>query len=266
VLGLLLVSATLGWLVARALVPGPLPRRRRLETQMLAFVAVIFAFVALFFREHQDYQFLLLVPLHALAIAAFLDWCARRFLDRRLPVWATWIAVCALPLASNLWEQRGLHADLWHSRNAMSDLQSQRASAAWLTEHGAERPVVVTFYAVGSYEILTDGAVRPIYAFPLLRHPKTRLTVPDYAAVWRALLAEGGGEPRYAVLPLGVNPVEASHFDDAAIRDGLFRAARAERAAVFSSRRGVPLLEVWQVTPQRSGPEDSAAGAAPQFR
>lgn len=255
--GRLLVSATLVWLIARALIAGTSPRRRRLETHMLAFVAVVFALVTLFFREHRDYQFVLLVPLHALALAVFLDWCARRFLDHRLPAWAAGLVVCALPLGANLWEQRTLHEDLTGARNAMFSLHTQRASAAWLAEHAVHRPIVVTFYAVGTYEILTDGAVRPVYAFPLFRNPKDRLTVPDYAAVWRDLLAEGGDQPRFAVLPVGENPIEATHFDEPAIRKALLEVARGERAAVFSNPRGEPLLEVWQVTPPPVGEDRS---------
>lgn len=248
VCGWLLVAATLVWLVWRALIPGLLPRRRRLETQMLAFVAVVFTFVALFFREHRDYQFALLVPLHALAIAAFLEWCAQRFLDRRLPAWAAGLLVCALPVGSNLFEQFRLHEDLVGARNAMFHQGVQRESAAWLAAHGAQRPIVVTFYAVGTYELLTDGVVRPVYGFPLLRNSKDRRFRPDYAATWRKLLGDGGGDARYAVLPLGENPIEATHFDEAAIRDALRQVAHGERVAVFSNQGGDPLLEVWRVT------------------
>jgi hypothetical protein len=248
VLGLLLVCATLIWLVARALAPGIVPRRHRRETQMLAFLAVVFTFVALFFRERRDYQFLLLVPLYALALAAFLEWCAQRFLDRRLPAWAAGAVICALPVAANLWEQRGLHADLVGARSAMVDLGVQRDSAAWLAARGAHRPIVVTFYAVGTYELLSDGVVRPVYAYPLLRRTKDPREVPDPVAVWRTLLADGGAEPRFAVLPLGENPIEAQHFDEPAIRAALLQVAQAERVAVFGNRQGDPLLEVWQVT------------------
>jgi hypothetical protein len=258
--GRVLVCAALVWLCARVAAPGPLPRRRRLETHMLAFLGVIFLLVTLFFREHRDYQFLLLVPLHALALAAFLDWCARRFLDRRLPAWAAGVLVGALAVGANLWEQRGLHLDLGHPRNAMTVLDLQRASAAWLRERGALRPIVVTFYAVGTYELLSDGAVRPVYIFPLLRETKDASFVPDPAATWRALLADGGDEPRYAVLPLGENPVEDRHFDEAAIRAALLDVAEGERVAVFSAPRGDPLLEVWQVRTRPSVPAGSAGG------
>lgn len=258
--GRLLVAATLIWLLWRALVPAPLPRRRRLETGMLAFVAVVFVFVALFFREHRDYQFALLVPLHALAIAAFLEWIAERALDRRVPAWAAGLLVCALPVGSNLWEQVRLHEDLAGARNAMFHQGVQRESAAWLAAHGAQRPVVVTFYAVGTYELLTDGIVQPVYGFPLLRNSKDRRFRPDYAATWRKLLGDAGGDPRYAVLPLGENPIEATHFDEAAIRDALRQVAQGERVAVFSNQRGDPLLEVWRVTPLPVAPNSPGDG------
>jgi hypothetical protein len=252
VVGRLLVSITLVWLVVRVLLPGPVPRRRRLETQMLAFLAVVFTLVTLFFRERRDYQFLLLVPLYTLALAVFLEWCAERLLDHRLPAWAAGLIVCALPVGSNLWEQRGLHADLVGAQSAMLDIGVQRASAAWLAEHRARRPIVVTFYAVGTYELLTDGAVRPVYTYPLLRRSKDGRHVPDLVAAWRSVLAEGGEEARFAVLPLGENPIEAQHFDEPAIRDALLQVAQGERVAVFGNRRGDPLLEVWRVTPRYS--------------
>jgi hypothetical protein len=264
VFGKLLVIATLVWLVVRALGPGTLPRRRRLEAQMLAHLAVVFLLVALFFRERQDYQFLILVPLHALAVAAFLDWLAARFLDRRMPAWAAGLLICLLPLASHLWEQRGVRDDLSRARNAMADLSMQRESAAWLAANGARRPIVVTFYSVGSYEIFTDAAVRPVYAFPLFRHPKTRQTVPDYPKVWRDLLADAE-EPQIVLLPEGLNPVEATHFDEPAIRAAFLEVApHAERAAVFSNSRGEPLIVAWRLP--SSATVDSRRSAASPSR
>jgi hypothetical protein len=128
----------------------------------------------------------------------------------------------------------------------MVDLATQRASAVWLIENGAYRPIVVTFYAVGTYELLSDGIVRPVYAFPLVRHPKQGPQRPDYVAVWRTLLA-GAEESRFIVMPVGENPVEQRHFDELAIREALLQAASGTRVAVFSNRRGDPLLEIWQV-------------------
>jgi hypothetical protein len=226
--------------------------------------------IAMFFRERRDYQFVLLVPLDALALAAFLDWCARRFLDGRLPAWAAAAVICALPVASNLWEQRGLHADLARARNAMLDLGAQRASAAWLAARGAHRPIVVTFYAVGTYELLSDGVVRPVYAYPLLRRTKDPREVPDPVAVWGTLLAGAGAAPRFAVLPVGENPIEAQHFDESAIRAALLQVAQGERVAVFGNRQGDPLLEVWQVTARQPstarGPKDSTPDSAHDAR
>jgi hypothetical protein len=248
-LGWLLVGSTLVWLVVRAFRPGPVPRRRRLETQMLAVVAVVFSFVTLFYRQHRDYEFVLLVPLDAVAIACFLDWCAQRFLDRRLPAWAAGLLVCALPVGLNMREQLHLHDDLLAARNAMFHQGVQRASAAWLAEHGVRRPLVVTFYAAGTYELLTDGAVRPVYAFPLLRHANDARDSIDLVATWRALLADAGTETRYAVLPLGENPIEAQHFDEPAIRNALLQVTPARRVAVFGNQSGDPLLEVWEIAP-----------------
>ncbi|MDX2171046.1 MAG: hypothetical protein SF182_28510 [Deltaproteobacteria bacterium] len=259
--GWLLIAATLLWLAARTLAAGPVPRRRRLETQMLAYTAVIYVWVVLFFREHRDYQFALLVPLHALAVAAFLDWTAARSLDRRLPGWAAGLLVAAWPLGANLWEQRRLHEDLLRARNAMFHQGVQRASAEWLAAHGVQRPIVVTFYAVGAYELMSGGAVRPVYPFPLLRHAKNGPARQDYADVWRRLLA-GGEAPRYAVLPLGENPIEGRHFDEAAIRAALHEVAPGERVATFVNHDGEPLLEIWRVTPPPPGAAPAPAPAA----
>jgi hypothetical protein len=68
------------------------------------------------------------------------------------------------------------------------------------------------------------------------------------------LLADGGTEARYAMLPLGENPIEAQHFDEPAIRDALSQVAQGERVAVFSNQRGEPLLEVWRVTSRPTPP------------
>jgi hypothetical protein len=262
VIGQLLVCATLVWLAVRSLRPGPVPRRYRLEAQMLAVVAVVFVLVALFYREHHDYQFVLLVPFNALALAAFLEWGAR-LLDRRLPAWAAGAVVCAIPLAMNLSEQCGLYEDLARARNAMFDLGVQRASAAWLSERHVYRPIVVTFYAVGTYELFTDSTVRPLYAYPLLRRSNGGRVAPDLVAAWRILLADGDQEPRLAVLPAGENPIEARHFDEAGIRNALLEVAAAERVAVFANRDGEELLEVWRVTRRpelTTAPAPSTAG------
>ena len=245
--GRLFVSAVLLWMTVRALVPGPIPRRRRLETQMLTFLGVIFVLVAMFYREHGDYQFILLVPLHALALAAFLDWVAARFLDSHLPRWAAGVVVCALPLASNLSDQVGARAVLTRPRNAMIALDVQRDSARWLREHSAHRPIVVTFYAVGSYELFTAGTVRPIYAFPMMRAANDRSTVPDYDDLWRGLLSDEHDAARYVVLPLGDNPLESQHFDEATMRASLLRVAAGKREQVFANRDGDPLLEIWRI-------------------
>ena len=264
IVGELLVAGALIWLVARTVQPSEQPRRRRREAQMLVVTAFIFALVALFFREHRDYQFALLVPLHTLALAAFLDFIALR-LQRPLGWWAASALVLALPLASNLWEQQRYHRDLTSSRNAMFDLGAQRESAAWLSAHDVYRPIVVTFYAVGTYEIFTGGTVRPIYAYPLMRHSNDRTFLPDLPAVWRGVLAEGGEQETYAVLPLGTNPIEARHFDEPAIRAALFEVADSERVAVFNNPRGEPVLDIWKIRLRRA-PDRSArppATAAP---
>ncbi len=206
----------------------------------------------LFYREHRDYQFVLLVPLNAIAVASFLEWCAQRVSVRHLPSWMAWTVVCVLPVAANLWDQRGLHEDLSSARNAMPDLAAQRASAAWLVEHDVPHPIVVTFYAVGTYEVLTNGIVRPIYGFPLMRETTEAGYVPDLVGAWRTLLGPDTTTGRYAVVPVGENVIEARHFDEPAMRTALLEAATGERAAVFTNARGEPILEIWRVTP-RSG-------------
>lgn len=246
-LGQALTAATLTWLIVRASLRGAVPRRARLETHMLAFLGVVFILVAMFFRERRDYQFSLVVPLYAVAMAGFLDWVGRRVFDRALPVWAAGVALCAVPVGLNLWEQRALHDDLARAANAMVDLGAQRASALWLAERGARNPIVVTFYAVGTYELLSGGAVRPVYAYPMLRLSKGGGEQPDPVAVWRTLLSEPAQGPRFAVLPLGENAIEAQHFNEPAIRAALMSVAQAERVAVFGNAVGEPLLEVWQV-------------------
>jgi hypothetical protein len=247
VVGWALVTAALVWLVARALAPGAPPRRHRFEVQTLGFLAVIFVLVAMFFREHRDYQFALLVPLCALPMAAFFDWCATRWLDARLPPWLAAILLCSLPVAAQLRDQRLFLADLASARNALFDLHAQRASAQWLVEHQVRRPIVVTYYATGTYELLTRGAVRPVYPFPIFRHSKDGSFVPDYAQVWRDLLAEEPGHDRWALLPLGENPIEARHFDEPAIRAALRAFPGAAPVETFSSRGGAPLLELWRI-------------------
>jgi hypothetical protein len=87
VVNCVLLTIALVWLFARALAPGAPLRRHRFETQALSFLAVIFVLVAMFFREHRDYQFSLLVPLYALPWATFLDRCARRWIDAWVPAW-----------------------------------------------------------------------------------------------------------------------------------------------------------------------------------
>lgn len=246
--GRAIVTATLIWLAVRALAPGPLPRRRRLESHMLLFAFVIYAFVVLFFREHRDYQFALLVPLHAVAIAAFLDWCAARLSERGAPSVAAGLFVCALPVGSNLWEQARFQGDLATARNAMFHQGVQRESARWLAAQGAHRPIVVTFYAVGTYELYSDGVVRPVYGFPLFRHKKHSGTRNDLDRMWQKLLGEGS-EPRYVVLPLGENPIERQHFDEPGIRAALATVADGGPVATFANRAGEPLLEIWKVTP-----------------
>lgn len=242
--GQLLVVGTIVWLVWRTLRGGPVARRSRLETQMLTFLVIIVVLVMFFFREHRDYQFVLLVPLYAVAMAAWLDACARRWLDRRMPAWLAGVLVGALPVLGNLWEQRGLRLDLPHARNAMADLAPARAAADWLVEHQVRHPIVVTFYQVGTYELFTDGAVRPAYIFPLLRGPKDRSNVPDLAAIWSKALADG--ETHHAVLPVGENAIERRHFDEPAIRQAMLQVADTERVAVIDNRRGEPVLEVWK--------------------
>jgi len=246
--GWVLVSATLGWLCLRAVLPGTLPRRRRVETHMLVVVIVVFAFVAMFYREHRDYQFVLLVPLHALALGAFLDAVSTRVLDRRLPAWLAGAVVLALPIASNLRDQVWFQRDLGQARNAMFDLQVQRQSAAWLAEHGVDHPIVVTFYAVGTYELFTNGQVQPVYPFPLFRYARDGSYVPDLPGLWRRFLANAGEGGIFVVLPLGENPVEARHFDEPKIRAAMLEVAKGERVAAFANRDGEPLLEVWNVT------------------
>jgi len=256
--GLFLVSGTLVWLIVRTLAPGSVPRRRRLEAQMLAFVGVIFAFVVLFYREHRDYQFVLLVPLNAIALVAFLEWCARSLRARHVPGWAAAAFVCVLPVAANLWDQRGLHEDLSNARSAMMDLDAQRASAAWLVGHDALHPIVVTFYAVGTYELLTNGIVRPIYGFSFMRETRGGDNhVPDLVGGWRTLLGPDASPPRFAVVPMGENAIESRHFDEPAMRAALLEVAAGERAAVFTNARGEPILEIWRVTPR-------ATASAPQ--
>jgi hypothetical protein len=246
VIGCILVTTALVWLVARALAPGVPLRPHRFETQALAFLGVIFVLVAMFFREHRDYQFALLVPLYALPVAAFLDWCARRWIDAWVPTWLAAVLVCAVPLAAQLREQRLFLEDLMSARNALFDLHAQRESARSLDEQQVRRPIVVTFYATGTYELLTRGRVHPVYTFPMFRRSKDGSFVPDYAAVWRGLLEEPDRE-HWALLPLGENPIEARHFDEPAIRAALQKIPGAEPVQTFTNRRGVPLLELWRI-------------------
>jgi hypothetical protein len=245
--GRLLVMITLIWLFARALAPGVLPRRHRLETQALGVLAVVFALVVMFYREHRDYQFCVLVPLYALPLAAFLDWCARRWIDPWVSPSLAAVLVCAVPLATQLRDQRLFFQDLASARNALFDLHAQRESARWLDEHDVRHPIVVTFYATGTYELLTRGSVRPVYPFPMFRHGNDGGAAPDYATVWRGLLAENSHRDRWAVVPLGENPIEGRHFDEPAIRASLDAIPGAAPVHTFSNRRGMPLLEVWRI-------------------
>src|SRR5262249_55346393 len=121
-----LVMIVLVWLFARALAPGAPLRRHRFETQALGFLAVIFVLVALFYREHRDYQSWLLVPSAALPWGAFLDWWARRWTDAWAPAWLAAVLVGAVPLVAQLRDQRLFLEDLAHTRNAVFDLHAQR--------------------------------------------------------------------------------------------------------------------------------------------
>ena len=251
--GQLLIVAALVWLVSRSVRSAPTPRWQRRETQMLVFVAVIFVYVCLFYREHRDYQFVILVPFYALGLAMFLERCAMA-LTRQLGWTTAGMVGCSLlymlPIGVNLWDQHGLHEDLSRAHNAMFNLSAERASASWLRTHGIDRPIVATFYAVGTYEILTNGAVRPLYAFPLFRHENDRPDRSDLVAKWRTLFSEGNRNEYFVVLPVGQNPIEARHFDEPAIKTAMLKASPSTRVASFANRDGYPVLEIWQVTPQ----------------
>jgi hypothetical protein len=86
-----------------------------------------------------------------------------------------------------------------------------------------------------------------MYLFLMFRHANDGTFAPDYAAVWRQLLAEEPDRDRWALLPLGENPIEARHFNEPAIRAALRTIPGAEPVETFSSRRGVPLLELWRI-------------------
>lgn len=247
-LGIALIVCTFGWLVVRSASPGS--RRQRIEFQMLIVALVVFAFVAMFYREHRDYQFVLLVPLHSLAVAAFLEWCAQRWLNRLLPAYGGALLLCALPVGANFWDQRGFSEDLSRAANALFDLHVQRASADWLMEHGELRPIVVTFYAVGTYEMLSGGKVRPVYVYPMFRRSKAGAPDPDLVEVWREILRGRDSTTSLTVLlPVGQNRIESRHFDEPGIARAMLIVADAERKMVFTNRNNEPVLEVWRIRP-----------------
>ena len=61
------------------------------------------------------------------------------------------VLVAVPPVGSNLWEQYGLHQDFSYPRNAMTGLDVQRSSAAWLYGRGVEHPIVVTLGTMTIY-------------------------------------------------------------------------------------------------------------------
>ena len=86
--------------------------------------------------------------------------------------------------------------------------------------------------------------------------------VPDLVGGWRTLLGPDASPQRFAVVPVGENPIESRHFDEPAMRAALLEVAAGERAAVFANARGEPILEMWRVTPRATAsPPQGPRGA-----
>jgi hypothetical protein len=142
--------------------------------------------------------------------------------------------------------------DAANAQNAMLSLAAQRSSAAFLERAGITRPVTVTFYAVGQYEFLTSGAVRPLHAFDLFRD---RHSDDDrLAANWEDVLAIDAHPTHFVLLPLGRNVVEERHFPEARMRRVLLERVApshggAEQLATFTNERGAPVLALYRIGP-----------------
>jgi hypothetical protein len=262
--GRALVLATLGYLGWAAFRRGPAgapERRTRVETAMLVFIGAIAALVSMFYREHRDYQFVLLVPLFSLAVAHSLDalmTVVGRALPGRAPSCAACAIVAAAPMGAQLADCARFWRDLGHAKNAMLDQRVQRDSAEYL-ERARIRPITTTFYAVGQYELLTRGRVRPLHASNLFRNDRRKFSRDELLAIWRRLLAIDCRAPRYVLLPLGSNPVEQRHFDEEGIRAALLAdsdtyAEGITRLESFVGRGGEPLLELYRVEGCPLGP------------
>ncbi|MEI8257089.1 MAG: glycosyltransferase family 39 protein, partial [Deltaproteobacteria bacterium] len=240
-----------------ALAPGESRRRARSETALLIASAVVFVLVGMFYREHRDYQFVLLVPFASLVVARSLVALAARFgVSSPRVRCAAQAAMVVAWAALGIREHMLFWNDLANGQNAMLSLAAQRRSAEFLQRRGIVRPVTVTFYAVGQYEFLTDGAVRPLHAFNLFRDP--RMDDAHLASGWRDALAIDGGETHHVLLPLGRNVVEERHFSEGSMRRVLLEQVApslggSTLVATFANERGAPVLALYRVGPERPG-------------
>ncbi|UQA60139.1 hypothetical protein [Polyangium aurulentum] len=128
--------------------------------------------------------------------------------------------------------------------NPMFSGSTQRGAVAMLEELGVrgEELVTTTYNQAGVIEAWTEGSIRPVHAWPVLRsggpgdapHLGTR-----FAAVLDA------HRPRYVLLSEGANPYEGSFTDNAAISAALFeivarKGGRIERQWAFPTESGAP--------------------------
>lgn len=131
-----------------------------------------------------------------------------------------------------------------HGTNPMFSGSTQRHAVATLEELGVYGPelVTTTYNQAGVIEAWTQGAIRPVHAWPVLRSSGTG-DAPLLPVRFDGIL--GAYRPRYVLLSEGVNPYEGSFTDNAAIAKALFevvarKGGTIERQWAFPTESGAP--------------------------
>jgi hypothetical protein len=137
----------------------------------------------------------------------------------------------------------GLALD-WRGTNPMFSGSTQRGAVAKLEELGVRGPelVTTTYNQAGVIEAWTEGAIRPVHAWPVLRSSGAG-DAPWLAARFEEVL--GAYRPRYVLLSEGANPYEGSFTDNAAMAAALFdvvaqKGGRIEEQWAFPTESGAP--------------------------
>jgi hypothetical protein len=145
---------------------------------------------------------------------------SRRARAYRVRAWALGAVVVLLRIDSI---SRGLGLDAM-TANPMLSGKAQRAAVLRMTELELTGPEVVTtaYHHVGVLEGWTDGAIRPLHAWPALESPPDANDCPIQAS-WREIFRVY--RPRYVLLTEGPTLHESRGTRSPAIARGLRRAA-----------------------------------------